>query len=194
MPRPTPRVRLPPPASSRPGRRSRWSPPVRPSTAIWRRRTRFWAARASRHRTSHCSQLRRIRPRHRADVARVRQFVQHHFRRIGQQDAAARADAGRHQYGMGRTTRSTASARSPDRCRRQSIWPSAPRTVRPGQGVGHPFGMAMVAATVAAGKTPVPQLIEGRPTAITGDTTPISAEDDRRSAPDDAVGGHQRHR
>ncbi len=26
-----------------------------------------------------------------------------------------------------------------------------------------PFGMAMAAATVAAGKTPVPQLIEGRP-------------------------------
>ena len=27
-----------------------------------------------------------------------------------------------------------------------------------------PFGMALVAATVAAGKTPVPQLIVGRPT------------------------------
>jgi len=37
-----------------------------------------------------------------------------------------------------------------------------------------PFGMAMVAATVAAGKTPVPQLIEGRPTETTGDSTPIS--------------------
>jgi cell division protein FtsI/penicillin-binding protein 2 len=37
-----------------------------------------------------------------------------------------------------------------------------------------PFGMAMAAATVAAGKTPVPQLIEGRPTAITGDRTPIT--------------------
>jgi hypothetical protein len=37
-----------------------------------------------------------------------------------------------------------------------------------------PFGMALVAATVAAGKTPVPKLIEGRPTTITGDTTPIS--------------------
>ena len=37
-----------------------------------------------------------------------------------------------------------------------------------------PFGMAMVAATVAAGKTPVPQLIEGRPTETTGDATPIS--------------------
>src|SRR5271156_4870846 len=45
-----------------------------------------------------------------------------------------------------------------------------------GQGkvLASPFGMAMVAATVAAGKTPVPKLIEGRPTAITGDTTPIS--------------------
>jgi cell division protein FtsI/penicillin-binding protein 2 len=37
-----------------------------------------------------------------------------------------------------------------------------------------PFGMAMVAATVAAGKTPVPQLIEGRSTETTGDSTPIS--------------------
>jgi hypothetical protein len=37
-----------------------------------------------------------------------------------------------------------------------------------------PFGMAMVAATVAAGKTPVPKLIEGRSTTISGDTTPIS--------------------
>ena len=31
-----------------------------------------------------------------------------------------------------------------------------------------PFGMALAAATVAAGKTPVPQLIEGRPTSVTG--------------------------
>ncbi len=45
-----------------------------------------------------------------------------------------------------------------------------------GQGkvVASPFGMALVAATVAAGKTPVPKLIEGRSTTITGDTTPIS--------------------
>ncbi len=45
-----------------------------------------------------------------------------------------------------------------------------------GQGkvLASPFGMAMVAATIAAGKTPVPKLIEGRPTAITGDSTPIS--------------------
>ncbi|MDT5131777.1 MAG: hypothetical protein QOE41_1088, partial [Mycobacterium sp.] len=39
-----------------------------------------------------------------------------------------------------------------------------------------PFGMALAAATVAAGKTPVPQLIEGRPTGITGDRTPISPQ------------------
>ena len=32
-----------------------------------------------------------------------------------------------------------------------------------------PFGMALAAATVAAGKTPVPQLIEGRQTEVTGD-------------------------
>jgi hypothetical protein len=37
-----------------------------------------------------------------------------------------------------------------------------------------PFGMAMAAATVAAGKTPVPQLIEGRPTGVTGEHTAIS--------------------
>jgi hypothetical protein len=45
-----------------------------------------------------------------------------------------------------------------------------------GQGkvVVSPFGMALAAATVAAGKTPVPQLIEGRQTTVTGDQTPIS--------------------
>jgi cell division protein FtsI/penicillin-binding protein 2 len=37
-----------------------------------------------------------------------------------------------------------------------------------------PFGMALVAATVAAGKTPVPQLIEGRPTEVTDAGAPIS--------------------
>ncbi len=45
-----------------------------------------------------------------------------------------------------------------------------------GQGkvLASPFGMALVAATVAAGKTPVPQLIVGRQTAVQGDTMPIS--------------------
>src|SRR3984885_8581901 len=45
-----------------------------------------------------------------------------------------------------------------------------------GQGkvLASPFGMALVAATVAAGKTPVPQLIAGRPTTVEGDGTPIS--------------------
>ncbi|OBA81739.1 penicillin-binding protein [Mycobacterium sp. 1164966.3] len=45
-----------------------------------------------------------------------------------------------------------------------------------GQGkvLASPFGMALVAATVAAGRTPVPQLIAGHPTAVDGDTTPIS--------------------
>lgn len=37
-----------------------------------------------------------------------------------------------------------------------------------------PFGMALVAATVAAGRTPVPQLIEGRPTEVTDAGAPIS--------------------
>jgi Penicillin binding protein transpeptidase domain/NTF2-like N-terminal transpeptidase domain len=39
-----------------------------------------------------------------------------------------------------------------------------------------PFGMALAAATVAAGKTPVPQLIVGRQTVITGERTPISPQ------------------
>jgi Penicillin binding protein transpeptidase domain/NTF2-like N-terminal transpeptidase domain len=45
-----------------------------------------------------------------------------------------------------------------------------------GQGkvLASPFGMALVAATVAAGRTPVPQLIAGRPTTVDGDNTPIS--------------------
>ncbi|GFG49719.1 penicillin-binding protein [Mycolicibacterium agri] len=37
-----------------------------------------------------------------------------------------------------------------------------------------PFGMALAAATVAAGKTPVPQLIEGRQTTVNGNPAPIS--------------------
>jgi Penicillin binding protein transpeptidase domain/NTF2-like N-terminal transpeptidase domain len=47
-----------------------------------------------------------------------------------------------------------------------------------GQGkvLASPFGMALVAATVAAGKTPVPRLIEGRPTTVNGDTTPITGK------------------
>ncbi|MBV8349212.1 MAG: penicillin-binding transpeptidase domain-containing protein, partial [Mycolicibacterium sp.] len=39
-----------------------------------------------------------------------------------------------------------------------------------------PFGMALAAATVAAGKTPVPVLIEGQPTDVAGDRTPISEQ------------------
>src|ERR1700751_4749379 len=39
-----------------------------------------------------------------------------------------------------------------------------------------PFGMALAAATVAAGKTPVPQLIVDRPTQITGDHTDITPQ------------------
>ncbi|TFV56509.1 penicillin-binding transpeptidase domain-containing protein [Mycobacterium sp. PS03-16] len=37
-----------------------------------------------------------------------------------------------------------------------------------------PFGMALVAATVAAGQTPVPRLIEGSETVVTGDRSPIT--------------------
>jgi cell division protein FtsI/penicillin-binding protein 2 len=39
-----------------------------------------------------------------------------------------------------------------------------------------PFGMALAAATVAAGKTPVPQLIVGRPTEVTGNRTDITPQ------------------
>ncbi|MDY6870474.1 MAG: penicillin-binding transpeptidase domain-containing protein [Actinomycetota bacterium] len=47
-----------------------------------------------------------------------------------------------------------------------------------GQGkvVVSPFGMALVAATVAAGQTPVPRLIEGRDTAVTGQHEPVRPE------------------
>lgn len=47
-----------------------------------------------------------------------------------------------------------------------------------GQGkvVASPFGMALAAATVAAGKTPVPQLILGRPTEVTGEHRDITQE------------------
>jgi hypothetical protein len=47
-----------------------------------------------------------------------------------------------------------------------------------GQGrvLASPFGVALVAATVAAGKTPVPRLIEGRPTTVGGDAAPITAK------------------
>ncbi|HEY7051731.1 MAG TPA: penicillin-binding transpeptidase domain-containing protein [Mycobacterium sp.] len=39
-----------------------------------------------------------------------------------------------------------------------------------------PFGMALAAATVAAGKTPVPQLITDRPTGVTGDQADITPQ------------------
>ena len=89
----------------------------------------FGLPRPPRHRAAGGPQLRRIRSGRGADVARVRQFVQHHLRRVGQPDAAARTDAGRQPVRhRDWTTRSTASARSPDRCRRRSTSPSAPRT------------------------------------------------------------------
>ncbi|BBZ07242.1 penicillin-binding protein [Mycolicibacterium doricum] len=47
-----------------------------------------------------------------------------------------------------------------------------------GQGkvVVSPFGMALVSATVAAGQTPVPRLIEGRGTVVTGQHGPVRPE------------------
>jgi hypothetical protein len=61
-----------------------------------------------------------------------------------------------------------------------SVPPTVNLTERTEDGFGQgkvlvsPFGMAMAAATVAAGKTPVPQLIEGRQTTVNGDQTPIT--------------------
>ena len=63
-----------------------------------------------------------------------------------------------------------------------SVPPTVNLTERTEDGFGQgkvlvsPFGMALVAATVAAGQTPVPQLIEGRETTISGDRVPISPE------------------
>ncbi|MGN2636886.1 penicillin-binding transpeptidase domain-containing protein [Nocardia takedensis] len=47
-----------------------------------------------------------------------------------------------------------------------------------GQGrvVVSPFGMAMMAATIAAGSAPVPYLIAGRPTVVDGDRPPVEPE------------------
>ena len=63
-----------------------------------------------------------------------------------------------------------------------------------GQGkvLASPFGMALVAATVAAGKTPVPQLIAGRADDGRGRQHADQPEDGRRAATDDAAGGDQR--
>jgi beta-lactamase class D len=61
-----------------------------------------------------------------------------------------------------------------------SVPPTVNLTERTEDGFGQgkvlvsPFGMALVAATVAAGKTPLPHLIEGHETAVAGDATPIS--------------------
>ena len=80
-----------------------------------------------------------------------------------------------------------------------SVPPTVNLTERTEDGFGQgrvlvsPFGMALAAATVAAGKTPVPQLIEGRHTEVTGDAPAHHAEDGRRAAADDAAGGDQRH-
>jgi hypothetical protein len=60
-----------------------------------------------------------------------------------------------------------------------SVPPTVNLTERTEDGFGQgkvlvsPFGMAMAAATVAAGATPVPRLIEGTDTQVTGDRPPI---------------------
>ncbi|NLV78288.1 MAG: penicillin-binding transpeptidase domain-containing protein [Rhodococcus sp.] len=63
-----------------------------------------------------------------------------------------------------------------------SVPPAADLVERTEDGFGQgkvlvsPFGMALVAATVANGRTPVPYLIEGRDTVVDGDGTPITPE------------------
>jgi cell division protein FtsI/penicillin-binding protein 2 len=63
-----------------------------------------------------------------------------------------------------------------------SVPPTVNLTERTEDGFGQgkvlvsPFGMALAAATVAAGKTPVPQLIEGRQTEVSADVPPISSK------------------
>ena len=63
-----------------------------------------------------------------------------------------------------------------------SVPPTVNLTERTEDGFGQgkvlvsPFGMALAAATVAAGKTPVPQLIERQPTTVSGDRTPITPQ------------------
>lgn len=60
-----------------------------------------------------------------------------------------------------------------------SVPPTVNLTERTEDGFGQgkvlasPFGMALAAATVAAGRTPVPQLIKGRETQMTGEAEPI---------------------
>ncbi|MCB0948015.1 MAG: penicillin-binding transpeptidase domain-containing protein [Mycobacterium sp.] len=63
-----------------------------------------------------------------------------------------------------------------------SVPPTVNLTERTEDGFGQgkvlvsPFGMALAAATVAAGRTPVPHLIEGRETEITGAGEPVAAD------------------
>jgi len=62
-----------------------------------------------------------------------------------------------------------------------SVPPTVNLTERTEDGFGQgkvlvsPFGMALAAATVAAGRTPVPRLIEGRETEIIGERQPVAA-------------------
>ena len=63
-----------------------------------------------------------------------------------------------------------------------SVPPTVNLTERTEDGFGQgkvlasPFGMALAAATVSAGHTPVPRLIEGRETTVTGERQVISPE------------------
>ena len=148
-----------------------------------------------RHRPPHDPELRQVRPRHGADVQGVRQLVQHHLRRAGQPDAADRADRGRlpvrHRPGLHIDGLTTVTGQVP---------PTVNLAERTEDGFGQgkvlvtPFGMALAAATVAAGKTPTPHLIVGTQTTETGDHPQISPAMLDGLRADDAPGGHQRHR
>ena len=164
---PTARDRWRPPACIRRGRRSRSSPRARRSSATWPPPTRCWPARAGW--TSATAPMPNYGGFDLGTVPMSRAFASScntTFAELASRMPPTRLDDGRRPVRhRARLRRRRASPRCPVRCRRPSTWPSAPRTASGrARCVVSPFGMALAAATVAAGKTPVPQLILGRPT------------------------------
>ena len=144
------------------------------------------------HRTD--SQLRRLRSRHGADVAAFANSCNTTFAELaGRMPPRGLTTAAARDTASGPTIASTGVP---------TVTGSVPPTVdlaeRTEDGFGQgkvlasPFGMAMDAATVAAGRTPVLQLIEGGETTVDGGDRTGSARRFGRAAADDAAGGHQR--
>ncbi len=152
------------------------SPPARPSSATWQRPTRCWGAPARW--TSGTGPVPNYDAFDLGTVPMSRAFANScntTFAELASRMPPRGLDPGRravrHRH---RTTRWTGIP---------TVTGSVPPTVdlaeRTEDGFGQgkvlvsPFGMALAAATVAAGKTPVPQLIEGRQTTrSTGDRAP----------------------